>query len=125
MEFVNFFTGQTSRPRACVEPFVLMLAPLAPHIAEEMWQALRHRESLAYEPWPQFEEQYTLDDVVELPIQINGRVRSRLLAAVSSSRDELERAALSDAKVKKYIEGRAVGKVIVVPNRLINIVVNW
>jgi leucyl-tRNA synthetase len=123
MEFVNFFTGQTSRPRACVEPFVLMLAPLAPHIAEEMWQALGHLESLAYEPWPQFEEQYTRDDVVELPIQINGRVRSRLLAAVSSSRDELERAALSDAKVKKYIEGRAVGKVIVVPNRLINIVV--
>ena len=123
MEFVNFFTGQTSRPRACVEPFVLMLSPLAPHIAEEMWQALGHRESLAYETWPQFEEQYTRDDVVELPIQINGRVRSRLLAAVSSSRDELERAALSDAKVKKYIEGRAVGKVIVVPNRLINIVV--
>jgi leucyl-tRNA synthetase len=124
MEFVNFFTGQTSRPRACVESFVLMLAPLAPHIAEEMWQALGHRESLAYKPWPQFEEQYTREDVVELPIQINGRVRSRLLAAVSSSRDELERAALSDAKVKKYIEGRAVGKVIVVPNKLINIVVN-
>ena len=123
MEFVNFFTGQTSRPRACIEPFVLMLAPLAPHIAEEMWHALGHRESLAYEPWPQFEEQYTREDVVELPIQINGRVRSRLLAAVSSSRDELERAALSDAKVKKYIEGRAVGKVIVVPKKLINIVV--
>jgi leucyl-tRNA synthetase len=123
MEFVNFFTGQTSRPRACVEPFVLMLSTLAPHIAEEMWHALGHRESLAYEPWPRFEEQYTREDVVELPIQINGRVRSRLLAAASSSRDELERAALSDAKVKKYIEGRAVGKVIVVPNRLINIVV--
>src|SRR4029453_16309682 len=56
MEFVNFFTGQTSRACVCVGAFVLMLSPLAPHIAEEMWHALGHRESLAYEPWPQFEE---------------------------------------------------------------------
>jgi leucyl-tRNA synthetase len=123
MEFVNFFTGQEARPVSCMETFVLMIAPLAPHLAEELWQALGHPDSLAYEPWPLFDEKYTREDTVEMPIQINGRLRSRLVASVSAAKEELEQAALADSKVRKYIEGTTVKKVIVVPSKLINIVV--
>jgi leucyl-tRNA synthetase len=122
MEFVNFFTGQEFRPLRCMETFALLLSPLAPHIAEEMWQALGHAGSLAYEPWPSFDETYTREDTVELPIQINGRLRSRLVASASAGRGELESAALADPKIRRHLEGSAVRKVIVIPGRLINIV---
>jgi leucyl-tRNA synthetase len=123
MEFVNFFTGQDSRPKSCMEPFVLLLAPLAPHLAEELWQALGHAESLAYAPWPAFDEKYTREDTVELPIQINGRLRSKLIASITASKEELEAAALADAKVRKHIGGGVIRKVVIVPRKLINIVV--
>jgi leucyl-tRNA synthetase len=122
MEFVNFFTGQEARPHSCMETFVLLLAPLAPHLAEELWQALGHSESLAFEPWPSFDETYTHEDTVELPIQINGRLRSRLVASISASNEELESAALADAKVRRHLEGGTVRKIIIVPRKLINIV---
>jgi leucyl-tRNA synthetase len=122
MEFVNFFTAQETRPYACMEPFVLLLAPLAPHLAEELWQVLGHDRSLAFEPWPVFEEKYTREDTVELPIQINGRIRSRLVVSITASKEELESAALADARVRKYIGAGSVQKVIVVPRKLISIV---
>jgi leucyl-tRNA synthetase len=124
MEFVNFFTNQDARPRSCLEPFVLLLAPLAPHLAEELWQALGHAESLAFEPWPACDERYIHEDTVEMPIQINGRLRSRLVVPLSVSKEELETAALADPRVRKYLEGSTVRKVIVVPRKLINIVIS-
>jgi leucyl-tRNA synthetase len=105
-----------------METFVLLLAPLAPHLAEELWQALGHEETLAFEPWPAFDERFTREDTIEMPIQINGRLRSRLIAPASATKEELESAALSDAKVVKHIAGTTVRKVIVVPKKLINIV---
>jgi len=122
MEFVNFFTSQETRPHSCMETFVLLLAPLAPHLAEELWQALGHEQTLAFEPWPAFDERFTREDTIEMPIQINGRLRSRLIAPASATKEELEEAALSDAKVVKHIAGTTVRKVIVVPKKLINIV---
>jgi leucyl-tRNA synthetase len=124
MEFVNYFTSQEARPQAIMETFVLMLAPLAPHFAEELWQALGHADSLAFEPWPDFDETYTREDTIELPIQINGRLRSRLVASITASKEELEALVLADAKVKKHLEGATIRKVIVVPKKLINIVAN-
>jgi leucyl-tRNA synthetase len=124
MEFVNYFTGQETRPLPCMKAFVLMLAPLAPHLSEELWQALGHTRSLAFEAWPEFEQRYTREDTVELPIQVNGRLRSRLVASISAGKEELESAALADPKVQKYIEAGTVRKVIVVPRKLINIVVD-
>ena len=115
IEFVNFFTGQENRPLSCMEIFALLLAPLAPHLAEELWQALGHAASLAYEAWPAFNENYTREDTIELPVQINGRLRSRLVASSSANKEELERAALADAKIRKHIEGATVRKVIIVP----------
>jgi leucyl-tRNA synthetase len=122
MEFVNFFTAQNARPAACMEAFVLMLSPLAPHLAEELWLAMGHTESLAEARWPDFEEQYTRDDMMEIPVQINGRVRARLLVSCSAGREELEQAALSDPKIRKHLENLVIRKVILVPNKLVNIV---
>ncbi len=122
MEFVNFFTNQDVRPRASMETFALLLSPLAPHIAEELWQALGHMETLAYQTWPVFDETYTREDTVELPIQINGRLRSRLVISIAATREELESAALADARVRKHLGSSSVKKIVIVPRKLINIV---
>jgi leucyl-tRNA synthetase len=122
MEFVNFFTGQDSRPPSCMESFVLMLSPMAPHIAEELWQVLGHSESLAYAPWPDFDPKYVEESTIEMPVQINGRVRGRITVAANATNEEMEQAALADPKVIKYLEGNAIRKVIVVSKKLINIV---
>jgi leucyl-tRNA synthetase len=122
MEFVNYFTGQDVRPFSCMESFVLMLSPMAPHISEELWQALGHSESLAYAPWPAFDPGYVEESVIEIPIQINGRVRGRIAVAANANNSEIEQIALADPKVKKYLEGSQVRKVIIVPKKLINIV---
>ncbi len=123
MEFVNFFTGQSVRPRACIEPFVLMLAPLAPHIAEELWQALGNSGTLAYVAWPRFDPNLTRDETVELPVQINGKVRSRIVLPADATTEQIEHAARADAKIQAQLEGKTVKKVIVVPGKLINVVV--
>ncbi len=123
MEFVNFFTAQNVRPKSCMEAFVLLLSPLAPHLSEELWQALGHQHTLAYEPWPSYDEKYTRDDMLELPIQINGRVRDHIVVPAGASRQEVERAALDDARIRKHLEGKTVRKVIIVPQKLVNIVV--
>jgi leucyl-tRNA synthetase len=122
MEFVNFFTGQDIRPHACMESFALMLSPMAPHIAEELWRVLGHSESIAYAPWPGFDQKYVEESTVEMPVQINGRVRGRIILAANATNEEMEQAALADPKVIKYLEGSAIRKVIVVPKKLINIV---
>ncbi len=123
MEFVNFFTAQASRPVTCMEKFVLMLSPFAPHVAEELWQALGRSASLAYEAWPPFDEQYTRDDTIEIAVQVKGRVRARIMVAADASSAEVEKVALSDPQVQKHIDGAQIRKVIVVPGRLVNIVI--
>jgi leucyl-tRNA synthetase len=122
MEFVNFFTSQGNCPLGCMESFILMLSPMAPHIAEELWQALGHSESLAYAPWPRFDPKYVAENMIEMPVQINGRVRGRIAVAANATNEEIERAALADPRVIKYLEGSSIQKVIVVPKKLINIV---
>ncbi len=123
MEFTNHLTPLSLRPRSILEPFVLLLAPFAPHLAEELWQALGHKESLAYEPWPKFDPALTKADEIEVPVQINGKVRLRLTVAAEIGKAELEKTALSDERVKASIEGKQVRKVIVVPGKLVNVVV--
>jgi leucyl-tRNA synthetase len=117
MEFVNYFTGQESRPYACMESFVLLLSPMAPHVCEELWQALGHTESLIRDA------RYVQESTIEIPIQINGKIRGRVTASVNATDSELEQAALADLRVQKFLEGRAAKKVIIVPKKLINIVI--
>ena len=122
MEFVNAFTGESRRPRACLEPFVLMLAPLAPHMAEELWEALGHAGTLAYAPWPTYDEALTRDATIEVPVQIDGKVRSRITLPADADRPALEAAALADPRVQELLAGQAPKKVVVVPGRLVSIV---
>ena len=122
MEFVNFFTGRKERPLECMESFVLMLAPMAPHIAEEMWRALGHEQSLAYAPWPSFEPKYTEESVVDVPVQVNGKVRGRIQVDAQATREQMEQAALGDPRIRKHLEGTTVRKVIAIPGKLVNIV---
>ncbi len=109
-------------PRSVAEPLVLMMAPLTPHIAEELWARLGHAASLAYAPFPVADERYLVEESVEYPIQVNGKVRSRVTVAAAATADEVEAAALADAKVVELLAGRAPRKVIVVPGRLVNVV---
>ena len=123
MEFVNFFTKQSTRPQVAMEKLVLMLAPLAPHICEELWRVLGHDETLAYEPWPEFEESLTKDDTVEIPVQIMGKVRSRIEVAAAANKDQIEASARDDERIQELLSGHEIVKVVVVPGRMINFVV--
>jgi leucyl-tRNA synthetase len=109
-------------PRAVAEPLVLMMAPLTPHIAEELWALLGHEGSLAHGPFPTADERYLVADTVEYPIQVNGKVRSRMTVPAEADREQLQAAALADEKVAAALGGREPRKVIVVPGRLVNVV---
>ncbi|WP_454860858.1 leucine--tRNA ligase [Promicromonospora soli] len=118
----NHLTGLTSVPRSAVEPLVLMTAPIAPHIAEELWSRLGHEESLAHAPFPAADEQYLVQDTVTCVVQVQGKVRARLEVAPDISSEDLEAAALSEPNVVKFLDGRGVRKVIVRAPKLVNIV---
>lgn len=123
IEFTNFFTKEAERPREVMNKFVLLLAPFAPHIAEELWQALGHKETLAYESWPKFNAELAKEDTIEIPVQINGKVRSKLTVATGTSAADQEAAAKKDARVSELIDGKQILKVVVVPGRLVSFVV--
>jgi leucyl-tRNA synthetase len=123
IEYTNHLTKQGSAARAAVEPLVLMLAPLAPHLAEELWQRLGHDTSLAHGPFPVADPDYLLEDSVEYPVQVNGKVRGRITVSADADADTLQAAALTDDKVVAYLNGATPKKVIVVPGRLVNLVV--
>ena len=110
-------------PRAVAEPLVLMLAPLAPHAAEELWSRLGHDTSLAREEFPAADPALLVDETIELPVQVNGKVRAVLTVPAASDRDALETAARADERVAAALDGRPVKRVVVVPGRLVNLVV--
>jgi leucyl-tRNA synthetase len=103
---------------------VTLLSPVAPHICEELWQGLGHAESLAVQPWPTYDEGALVKDEVTLVVQVNGKVRGKFQAANNADKDEVEKTALEQENVAKFIEGKTVRKVIVIPNKLVNIVAN-
>ena len=123
MIFVNEVMKSEARPRQILEPFVLLLAPFAPHIAEELWRRLGHDATLAYEPWPEYDPAMLRRATVEIVVQVNGKVRSRLVVPSDTPEKRLEELALADADVLRHTEGKKVLKVIVVKNKLVNLVV--
>jgi leucyl-tRNA synthetase len=123
MEFANHLTPLKVRPRMAVERLVLLLAPFAPHVAEELWSALGHANTLAYEPWPEFDPALTLALEVEIPIQVNGKLRSRLTVASGTDATKLQELALADERISALIAGKQIVKIIVIPGKLVNIVV--
>jgi leucyl-tRNA synthetase len=123
MEFSNFLTPLPVRPRHALEMLVLLLSPLAPHIAEELWQALGHTKSLAYEPWPTYDPALCQEDEIEVPVQINGKLKARLTVPADIDEATLRGKALADERVQEQIAGKQVKKMIIVPRKLVNIVV--
>jgi leucyl-tRNA synthetase len=113
--------GSDGTARALAEPLVLMVAPFAPHLAEELWQRLGHKNSLAYEAFPVADPALLEARSVTYPVQVNGKVRGRIEIAPSASEDEVRAAAL--AEVASALEGREPRKVIVVPGRMVSVVV--
>jgi leucyl-tRNA synthetase len=123
MEFVNAVSSQDPRPRAILEPFVLLLAPFAPHLAEESWELLGHVKTLAYEPWPAFDAAILVETEVEIPVQVNGKVRGKIRIPAGADQATAQAVATSDAKIAENLSGKQVVKVIYVPDRLLNFVV--
>jgi leucyl-tRNA synthetase len=123
MEFVNFFTKQEVRPRTAMCDFTKLLSPLAPHLAEELWQHLGHSQSLAYDAWPSFDPALTRAAQVEVPLQINGKVRAKISVPAECSQEELQSLALADSRIAELTSGKQILKIIVVPGRLVNVVI--
>jgi leucyl-tRNA synthetase len=123
MVLLNGLEAAKSVPRAAVETFVLLLAPYAPHLCEELWQRLGHGQSLAHEAWPAFDARVLKQTQLLLVVQVNGKVRARITVAASATDGQVREIALADVQVKKFIDGQPIKQVIVVPQRLVNIVV--
>ncbi len=116
--------ADTFAVREALESLVLMLAPFAPHACEEMWEGLGHKGGLLSSGrWPQVNSELARSEELEIPVQVNGKLRSRLMASPEVSEEELQAAALADEKIKAIVEGRQIVKVIVVPQRLVNVVI--
>jgi leucyl-tRNA synthetase len=123
MEFVNFFTKEPVRPRSVMERFTLLLAPYAPHIAEELWEALGHSGTLAYARWPDCDEAYLKDDTVEIPVQILGKLRGKIVVPADATAETLEAAARAEPRVAELLAGKQIVKTVVVPGRMVNFVI--
>lgn len=122
MVFVNEAQKAKTIPMEYAEGFVKLLAPVAPHMMEEIWQVLGHNESISYAEWPKFDPEKLVESTVEIMVQVNGKLRGKFSAAKDAAKDELEKAAMADHHVPKFLEGKDVKKVIVIPNKIVNIV---
>ncbi|MEM7166570.1 MAG: leucine--tRNA ligase [Planctomycetota bacterium] len=123
MVFVNEMTQQQVRPRHAMEQFVLLLAPYAPHLAEELWAQLGHSTTLAREPFPQADPQWLVDETIEIPVQINGKVRDRVNVDPEISEADIRALAESSEKVQSFIGDKSIVKFIYVPQRMVTLVV--
>lgn len=123
MEFMNAVKKWGNRPRAALEPFALLLAPYAPHLAEECWAMCGHGETLAYEPWPQLERKYVEESTVTLPVQVNGKVRTTVSVPADIDEDAAVALAREDERVQRHMAGKELKKVIFKAGKILNLIV--
>jgi leucyl-tRNA synthetase len=123
MEYVNEIREQEAGSSELLEPLVVMLAPYAPHIAEELWELLGHKESVVQASWPTYDERLASAGEVVIAVQVNGKLRSRLMVPRGMTEQDVLKIVLSDAAVKKFVDGQPLKKVIYVQDRLVNLVV--
>jgi leucyl-tRNA synthetase len=121
MVFTNEMTKTEPRSRALLEPFVLLLAPFAPHLAEELWGVLGHKPSVSQQPWPIFDPAMTVSDRLTIPIQVNGKLRSKLEVGVDATREQVE--GLARVQVAEWLQGQEPKKIVYVEKKLMNFVV--
>jgi leucyl-tRNA synthetase len=123
MVWCNEIAADGPLPRKAAEAFLLMLSPFAPHLAEELWSRLGHRQSLAYEPWPEADAALLVEDTIKLAVQVNGKRRDEIEVAVDADQKAIEAAALASEKVQRHVGGKQPRKIILVKGRLVNVVV--
>ena len=124
MIFVNAVYKEEIFPREYQEGFIKLLNPIAPHITEEIWhEVFGYKDTISYEPWPTYDESKILEDTYEMVVQVNGKVRGKIIASTNTSKEEMEKLAFEIDNVKVFVEGKEVVKVITVPKKLVNIVV--
>ncbi|MBI5092477.1 MAG: class I tRNA ligase family protein [Candidatus Hydrogenedentes bacterium] len=123
MEFVNAAYKAERIDRSVAGPFVLALSPFAPHLAEELWERLGNKTSLAYEPWPKHNEALLEEDTIEIPVQVNGKLRGVVSVAKDAAREAVLASAKADAKIVVHLEGKTIVKEVFVPGKLLNFVV--
>ncbi len=124
MEFINFWQQpEQIFSRKDAEIFLKLLSPFAPHMVEELWEKLGHKKSIFFEKWPEFDPKLIVEDMFELVVQINGKVRDKINVAMEISQKEAEKISLASGKIKKWVEEKKIRKVIFVKNRLINFIV--
>lgn len=123
MVFVNEAYKVDALPLVYMEGLVKMLSPIIPHVAEELWSLMDHDESITYETWPTYDESKLVEDTVQVILQVNGKVRSKITVDKDMEKDALEKVALSDSKIQQWLQDKDVRKVIVIPNKIVNIVV--
>ena len=121
MVFTNEMTKAEQRPRALLEPFVLILAPFAPHLAEELWEVLGHKPSVSQQPWPIFDPAMTISDRLTIPIQVNGKLRTKLEVGVDATREQVE--GLARVQIGEWLQGKEPKKIVYVEKKLMNFVV--
>ncbi|MBC8481954.1 MAG: class I tRNA ligase family protein, partial [Planctomycetes bacterium] len=123
MIFINHLSKQKTRPKSAIEKFVQILAPLAPHIAEELWQRLGHGDNIAYQPWPEYDKELVKEKEIELAVQVLGKIKDRITVSADASEDKIKEKALSSEKVQAALAGKEIKKIIVVKSRLVNIII--
>src|SRR5699024_2323835 len=124
MVFVNECYKEEQIKHEYIEGFIKVLSPFAPHVSEELWSLLGHSKTISYEEWPTYNESFLVDEEIEIVIQVMGRVRSKINVPQDVDKETLEKLALEDERIQKWIEGKTIRKVIVVPGKLVNIVAN-
>lgn len=124
MVFINETYKAAVLPKSYMEGFVKLLSPVCPHIAEELWEKLGHKDTISYEAWPAYDEAKLVDNEVEIVVQVNGKVKAKLMVPTGATKEALEGIAMEDDRVKEQIGGKTVRKVITVPGKLVNIVAN-
>jgi leucyl-tRNA synthetase len=120
---VNELTQLKSNKRAILEPLTITLAPYAPHIAEEIWEKLGHSGSISNAEFPIWDNKYLIENTFDYPVSINGKVRSKMSFPTDAQREDMEKAVLEDEQVQRFMEGKNPKKIIIVPNKIINVVV--
>jgi leucyl-tRNA synthetase len=120
---VNELTAQKCNNRKVLEPLAILISPYAPHIAEELWSLLGHKESISTAEFPVFEEKYLVESSKTYPISFNGKMKFTLDLPVAISKDDLEKMVLENEKVQEQLDGKVIRKTIIVPGKIVNFVV--
>ena len=123
MIFINAVYKEEVFPKEYAEGFVKLLNPVAPHIGEELWEMLGHDKTIAYEPWPTYDESKISDDEKEIAVQVNGKVRATIKIGVDEDEESIKAKALEEENVKRHTDGKEIVKMIVIKGKIVNIVV--